>query len=507
MINNYSNLERDIFDSKLVRYECLVLNGGDNYDLFIDNSKVVNGVNLYKKFLDDYYFRKLDDAFGNYSYRVCAPKIVVMQNDQGSKVKFSIVHFMTDVLRSLIFPSFVAKELGTYEKIEELETDFKEILRNERKRLTDVLKNKENSPYYEEFKRSREKSLYTPNDSVSDEQLIETAIEGLTAYITSFKYVKEIFDTEIDYHELMNMFDPDKFYLCIAKSAVDMTLDIKNINGEEVDVDPTFIVCSLYSEEVERMKLFNPNYNVTIKVGNKHYKSDDVKKFVDNILSSHENLRVVNLTEEEANHKMLMYHSKSDIEKMTRSEYTESLMAIITSNSADSEYLAGWEILPKGESVSYSEPKIREKTSACVYDEQMDILIKSREYIENTDYRFKLFGKGDFEGYVAFIYSTGTVILEKNNDRFTKDHNTIYNATYVMNYQNFMEFSMMSKTSIIEGIKSGKLVGVRRIFHTKNFDGWASKVDSAINASEYTEDVLKYINHLIRENQITKKAE
>ena len=51
MINNYSNLERDIFDSKLVRYECLVLNGGDNYDLFIDNSKVVNGVNLYKKFL------------------------------------------------------------------------------------------------------------------------------------------------------------------------------------------------------------------------------------------------------------------------------------------------------------------------------------------------------------------------------------------------------------------------------------------------------------------------
>lgn len=506
MFKTYFDLEKEVFAPQLIKYDCLTLNGSGNTDLFMDNAKVVNGVNLYQKFLDDHFYRKLDYAFGNYNSFSIAPKLMVVQDENGSKVKFSFAHYLTEILCSLTFSSCILKELDNFEGMKDLEENFKEVLRNERKRVSDVMKNRENSPYYEEFKKVQKRIIDKTGLLIGEDELLKKNMGSITGCITSFKYIKEVFDTEIDYHELMDLFDYDKLCLCIAKSAADMTLNVQN-HPEIPGVDPTFIVCNSYKEAVEKMKLQNPNYNVTIKVGNKHYKSDEIKDFVNSTLETHENIKVFNMKEDEAIKKMLMYHSKSDIENMTRGEFTDSLFAIMFRNGEDSEYLASWEMLPKGESTSFSWPKSREDGTTNVYDEQMDILIKSREYIENTDYRFKLFGKGDFEGYVAFIYSTGTVILEKNNDRFTKDHNSIYNATYVMNYQNFMEFSMMSKTSIIEGIKSGKLDGVRRIFHTKNFESWSSKVDSAINASEYTEDVLKYINYLIKENQITKKAE
>ena len=501
MLEKYLNLELELFDPKIIKYDFFILNGYDAEDLFMDNSKVVNGVNLYQEYLLKNYFSKLDNAFGGYKYRAATPKIALCQTENGTTLKFSFSQFLMDILKSFVLISDINKIIDGFNSIEDVEDSFKDLLREERKRYLDVYHNMEDSPYYEKCY-----ELYKRiNEGETLKEFIESVTNNITAYITSFKYFKQVFDKEIDYHELMSMFDYDKLCLCITKSAIDY--NIRVYNSKEIDgVDISYLFVCVYDKTVNKLKEINPNYNVTIKVGDKHYNSNNVSKFMKLISDNYDDMNISVITLEEAYEKLLMFHKKSDIDKMSAKEFTSSLSAIIDRNDEDNTYFASWELLPKGEGEGGNVNSLYTKSNnEYVYDDKIELLNKSREFIESSPYSFKLYGKGDFLGYVAYIYNTGTVVLEKINDKITKDHNTIFNATYIMDYQNFMEFSMMSKSSIIDGIKSGELTGVRRIFHT-NFESWSSKINSAINKSEYTEDVLNYINTLIRENQIRPRG-
>ena len=39
-------------------------------------------------------------------------------------------------------------------------------------------------------------------------------------------------------------------------------------------------------------------------------------------------------------------------------------------------------------------------------------MVVGREYLENSDYVYKIYGIHKFQGYIGYIYANGTVIFE-----------------------------------------------------------------------------------------------
>ena len=122
-------------------------------------------------------------------------------------------------------------------------------------------------------------------------------------------------------------------------------------------------------------------------------------------------------------------------------------------------------------------------------------------FLDHTNYLYKMTGKDNFEGYVGYIYENGTVIFEK----FYKNKNTVEpaksNATYVMTFNNFVQMSKLTKTDIMEYIKLGG-TDVKRIYHTLT---WCDRIMQIINGKTYDEKAMDKIDRLINEGQITKR--
>ena len=120
---------------------------------------------------------------------------------------------------------------------------------------------------------------------------------------------------------------------------------------------------------------------------------------------------------------------------------------------------ANWEFVKPGERED------KEQTEAVDFDTQMRRrdakissyekdayleLMRKRLFFDKTGYMEQILGINSFAGYVGYIYANGLVIFEK---MYEDDSRLVpvkeANATYVMNIDNFVELSALSKTDII----------------------------------------------------------
>ena len=116
--------------------------------------------------------------------------------------------------------------------------------------------------------------------------------------------------------------------------------------------------------------------------------------------------------------------------------------------------------------------------------------------LENSGYVGRpIKGLNTFSGYYAFVYQSGVVVLEKFWNDEEKMIPATFNATYVMNIDNFIEMSKVSKLTLIEYIKTLPEIGVKRIFHT-NINNWHRNLYNEINGSYRLEDVISFIASL-----------
>jgi hypothetical protein len=76
------------------------------------------------------------------------------------------------------------------------------------------------------------------------------------------------------------------------------------------------------------------------------------------------------------------------------------------------------------------------------------------------------------------------------------------NATYVMNIDNFVELSALSKTDIIKNIKSTVNPNVKRVYHSKN---WEQRLLSIIEGAGY-DAVEEKIDTLIETGRVRKET-
>ena len=102
----------------------------------------------------------------------------------------------------------------------------------------------------------------------------------------------------------------------------------------------------------------------------------------------------------------------------------------------------------------------------------LDLYISKKALFDSTDPFVRSLGINTFEGYVAYIYKNGIVILEKYYDSLKTKSLTSENAIYAMDIKEFYQLSNISKREII----NNRLC--QRVYHRGS---WQEKVINLIN--------------------------
>lgn len=158
-----------------------------------------------------------------------------------------------------------------------------------------------------------------------------------------------------------------------------------------------------------------------------------------------------------------------------------------------------WTIVPNGEVESdelkqkivatmnrhYAHLTLEEKTRRV--KEKFDIYDRKVNFFENTDYVLKIYGISKFDGYVAFVYANGEILLERFFTDYTECMPAIGEAIYNLNIYNFEELSKFSKIQLIRD-KSAK-----RILHTDSFEAQAKKIIDKEATPEVKKDVEAFV--------------
>ncbi len=157
-----------------------------------------------------------------------------------------------------------------------------------------------------------------------------------------------------------------------------------------------------------------------------------------------------------------------------------------------------WQIVPPGKEdeidrvvieslnkkYNYLSPQEREKKIL----ERYSIYERKIKFYENSGYIYKIYGCNAFDGYIAYIYPNGEILMEKFFNDKANCIPTINEAIYNVQVPDFERLSKLSKTTLI------KEKGCRRIIHSGN---WEEKNQSIIDKPAIPESE-KQIKSLIK---------
>lgn len=126
--------------------------------------------------------------------------------------------------------------------------------------------------------------------------------------------------------------------------------------------------------------------------------------------------------------------------------------------------------------------------------EILNKFIEKKEFFDRTDPYYRILGKNTFDGYIGYIYSNGTVVLEKFFENSATGKVAKNQAIYIMSIQNFHTLTQLSKNEII----SQKLC--KRFIHKGN---WQEKIITEINEDK-DNTLVNQIDKFIVEGIIKK---
>lgn len=155
--------------------------------------------------------------------------------------------------------------------------------------------------------------------------------------------------------------------------------------------------------------------------------------------------------------------------------------------SKESSCLLRWEILPSGlDEKPHEVIETRTLTKRKEIDKYIKANIRKKNFFEKSGYIAKAKGLALNEGYTAFFYPNGEILIEKIG---TEENvvSSFGNAIYSMNAYNFLALSPKDKTTL------RKKDAVRIIVHHKN---WEKEAQEIIDR-EGSEELLKSQQELI----------
>lgn len=492
-------------------------------DYLLLNARKIKGKNAYEEFLIKNYFSPLANIVNSSSVAMSFyPKIVctVDENNNQRVARFSISNFIMEMLLGTLDNKSAMKRFFEYVQDGTKEADWllfvKEELRQDRKKYRDVALNSKKSIYYKEiYQVYLDYFNFSHNNNMTFQKMVEGKVSGLTKLIVGMKHFEHFFAKEIPYEELLAAFDYDVFCLLAARSALDgcrMTEQNKNMVDNSIDY------VKRYLDAVEYLRKENKGYNCSMITRDKHSKKrklvtiHDIQIEYEHLLARHPEFSFIEIRKDELSTLLRgqgLEDSKIESFDARSKDDQEILSKLLEKLRTDKELAAEWEFIPKG---SNEETTLKghmpgvNPTSPLKEDEKIRRMLIGKEYLENTNYVYKILGVNKFEGYVGYIYPNGAVVFEKYYENLTTRKVASSSATYVMNLYNFLELSKLSKQEIIHKIKEDSYLDVKRIFHRADMERWKSEVLQAITGNDYTDEVINYIKELIKHSELKKNG-
>lgn len=231
-------------------------------------SLVKNNKNLFKSFLERYYYMPLkvifkdEDLARSFKYGICS-----RLGDSGRTLYFSKLAFLRNVIANA---DEVVGDGEVYKDIKKAIRDRKDIYR-------DVIKNMENSDFYDEVK-----SEYDNCDlEISFEDFVLLCKKKYTKLLSGYNAVLDLFDKTLNVDKFIECFDPNQLYLFTCYSILKQSEKYYNENGK---LDYNVVALDSYRNLVNEIRTKDRLYNSHIMIGDEIYTTDDLFKEYDNLL-------------------------------------------------------------------------------------------------------------------------------------------------------------------------------------------------------------------------------
>lgn len=461
------------------------------------NSKVENNIKLFQEFFDRTYANPMESIFKNSNILGFQVKMISKANPNniGRCLRYSKVDFfisMNYFLNQNIDRCGKTNEeqnaylSGLFSHIKEdndsLNAVYAEALKLKLQKLKDLMENEIQSEYYD----SALKDFQIYDGKISFKSFISGLYKITSDFYQGMLGLNDFFDTDIDFNDLYKCFDSDTFYLLFAKIIFEFNKEREEQTGY---LDNSYGYLHYYNnaikEVVKDQKRYNPKIFFTLANKKKiKYSRWDFQIEFNELMERHPeagSFKLPTLSDDDA-------HKYKDISLMEK-----------LSQLHQNDLQTNWEFLPEGEGIKKGVANyypITNKNSSINKEKlisetnmRIDILMNS----EKVGRPIK--GLNTFNGYYAFVYANGVVILEKFWENEDTRNPAVHAATYVMNIDNFVEMSKMSRITLVEYIKTFPEIGVKRIFHT-SINNWQRNLYNEINGSYRLEDAIAFINGL-----------
>lgn len=463
-------------------------------------SKTKNGKNLFDEYLSKKYERPIDECLKNLNGIGNNRLYFLSDTDKvhgrtlklcGSLFFIQFCHkFIGDCIDLPDDNSKLRGALTTY--FRKYRADITRLLNGE---IDEVTTNIDNNlrPRYEmgeEIKKQKMGRLYVP---LSYKRYLELIKEKIGYFLLSLRYLIPLFEKEVNLGEVEECLDMDKFYLAMMKQLIEISKDTLKHHGS---VNSSFIHVEKYIRVVKELRK-NGKYN--LKVNTYLFDGNMVIVSVDDIIREYNEIKV-------AYPEFQVYTVDNDGKDYrsfeNANELTEQLQEFIESKKLE----ASWEFIRKGtiEKEIPIEPIVdrlnKNPKKKKTKEEKEQLVVDRMTFLDSTNYLYKMTGKNNFTGYVGYIYDNDVVVFEKYYKDFDSRIPVESSATYIMNFNNFVQMSMLTKVEIMDYIKQGGN-DVRRVYHTS---GWCNRMMQIINGNTYDAKTMEKIDRLINEGQLTK---
>lgn len=322
---------------------------------------------------------------------------------------------------------------------------------------------------------------------------LEKIRNSIVGFLVNYNRLVEICNQPVDLQTLESTLDLDKFYFLITKHLLDSSLFSERQNGL---LPNAFSFVELY---IANLLYLKKEFQYELSLRMQTLENGEMLVHTDDLICQYNEIK--NRHPEFASYQIEAEEGVDYRDFRVAQEEHRKLENFIRSK----ELVASWNFVRKGErgTVSSSSgsgthfPKVV-KTE----DEKNSELRRRIDFFEGSAYAYRMEGIHQFEGYVGYVYANGFVIFE----RFYKDTVSYEladeHATYVMNFDNFVEMSKKTKTEIIAYIKSGN-TDVRRVYHTST---WEERINQIIQGSGYDLETLSFIDRLVENGEIKRKG-
>ena len=460
-------------------------------DILMLNSKVdKDGKNMYEELMHDYYYKCVNmNNVGNVPQGYIFPLLVNQMSEDGKHRVLRYNYIFTvmnltenkeDLHGTTDISVLAERARDWYKEQRRVLKEFKKDRNNPEVKDMVLLRFVATPDFQKRFGMVDPRFIKENPDYVLDaipDSWLDFYCDKFTSIIITLRHIinhsNEKHNVPISAFEAC--FEPETFLLMNMKVIIDNQGSSIKLNGKP---DNCLVEVAQYLSTLDQLGIKNYNYSI------KYYDSSskEVKKYTVKDLRNDFN-RLMNRFQGTISNYQL---TSDQIDKMGLSHSVEAMDKFRELIKQDEEDIikADWDILSPGEKEIDYTPRASRKSSDSESNKKRideDEILYRKYIFQQTDYLKQIVGREKFQGYVGYIYENGLVIFEK----FYEDGGKVaqMQATYVMNYKNFIQFTQLTKPEILEYIKNTDNPDIKRLYHTKN---WANNLASIIGSVDKT---------------------